>query len=419
MTSSSMNPTPCFSRSAGSLPFPRPVTLTLLTCLTLVAFAGEPAPAPSPSPYARWTRGPSRDADFFPIAVWLQSPAKARRYLDAGFNTYVGLWKGPTDEQLATLKSAGMKIICDQNDVGLRHLDDPTIIGWMHGDEPDNAQPKPGGGYGPPIPPEDIVRDYGRIRAADPSRPVLLNLGQGVAWDAWHGRGVRSNHPEDYPEYVKGGDIVSFDIYPVTHPSPAVTGKLSYVGRGVERLVGWSDGRVVWNCIECTRISSKTTKPTPAQVRSEVWMALIHGSRGIIYFVHEWEPKFNESALLDDAEMLAAVSELNREIARLAPVLNSPTLRDAVNVEPDPAGKIATMVKQTSQGAYLFAVEMRGEPTKARFQIENAPRTVASVNVEGTDRTIPLSDSAFNDTFAPWEARIYRLSRPAESALRP
>src|SRR5438128_2370857 len=85
----------------------------------------------------------------------------------------------------------------------------------MHGDEPDNAQSLGSGkGYGPPIPPERIISDFKRIRAADPSRPVLLNLGQGVAFDNYIGRGVRRNHPEDYPEYLKGCDIGSFDIYP-------------------------------------------------------------------------------------------------------------------------------------------------------------------------------------------------------------
>src|SRR2546422_571801 len=76
----------------------------------------------------------------------------------------------------------------------------------------DNAQPKPGGGYGDPIPPSKIIADYERIKAADPTRPVLLNLGQGVANDEWRGRGP---HPQDYREYVKGGDIISFDVYPV------------------------------------------------------------------------------------------------------------------------------------------------------------------------------------------------------------
>src|SRR5258705_1194237 len=102
----------------------------------------------------------------------------------AMYDTYVGLWRGPTEEQLATLEKAGLRLICHQNEVGMRHRDDSTIIGWMHGDEPDNAQSLGSdNGYGPPIPSDKIISDFKRIRAADPSRPVLLNLGQGVAFD--------------------------------------------------------------------------------------------------------------------------------------------------------------------------------------------------------------------------------------------
>src|SRR5258708_7792764 len=92
------------------------------------------------SPYHKWPHGPSPEASFFPIAVWLQNPSNAERYRAAGFNTYVGLWQGPTEQQLTALSKAGMRLICEQNEVALRHLDDRTIIGWMHGDEPDNAQ---------------------------------------------------------------------------------------------------------------------------------------------------------------------------------------------------------------------------------------------------------------------------------------
>jgi hypothetical protein len=164
----------------------------------------------------------------------------------------------------------------------------------------------------------------------------MLNLGQGVAWDGWHGRGVRSNHPEDYPEYLPGCDIVSFYIYPVAHSNPQVAGNLWYVARGVERLVKWSAGeKVVWNCIECTRIQSKSkSKATPSQVRSEVWMSLIHGSMGLIYFVHEWQPRFDEAALLHDSEiseMSREVTAISRQITELAPVLNRPTEKGSVS----------------------------------------------------------------------------------------
>ena len=373
--------------------------------------AGEAASPPARSPYLAWTNGPSSEANFFPIAVWLQSPSKAARYREAGFNTYVGLWRGPTEEQLAALRKAGMKLICEQNAVGLRHRDEPTIIGWMHGDEPDNAQSLgQGKGYGPPVPPERIQADYRRIREADPTRPVLLNLGQGVAWDNWIGRGVRRNHPEDYPDYVKGGDIISFDIYPVAHPSPEVAGKLWYVAEGVERLAHWTGGqKVIWNCLECTRIQTRDRKATPQQVRAEAWMSLIHDSQGLIYFVHEWQPRFNESALLDDPEMLAAVTRLNRQITRLAPILNSPFLRDLVTVSSrNPQVPVALMSKAHQGATYVFAAAMRDGETTATFKLKGFTGQ-QKVEVIDESRTIEAVDGGFEDRFSGWGVHLYRV----------
>jgi len=94
---------------------------------TTVATAQSVAVAEKPA--MPWTNGPWADSNFFPIAVWLQDPANAERYRKAGINTYVGLWQGPTGEQLAALKKAGLWAICGQNEAGLRHRADPTIIG--------------------------------------------------------------------------------------------------------------------------------------------------------------------------------------------------------------------------------------------------------------------------------------------------
>ena len=357
------------------------------------------------------------DPNVFPIAVWLQSPANAGRYRAAGINFYVGLWNGPTEGQLRSLKQAGISVICHQNQVGLAHLKDPTIVGWMHGDEPDNAQSLGvGKGYGPPIPPQTIIQDYERIRAADPNRPVLLNLGQGVAWDGWHGRGVRTNHPEDYPEYVKGCDIASFDIYPVTHPKPEVSGRLWYVAQGVERLVRWAGGgRKVWNCIECTRIDNPRQKPTPQQVRSEVWMSIVHGSQGLVYFVHEWQPRFNEAALLSDPNMLAAVTAINRRIEGLAPVLNSPTIPSGVIVATtDTDTPVAVMMKRHAGATYIFAVAMRDKAARATFTIPGMTGTVP-VTVLDEDRTLESRDGVFTDDFQPWDVHLYQMAGTANS----
>ena len=380
-----------------------------MVLLALVSYVSSPVGDDTRTPYSAWEHGLSSAPSFFPIAVWLQDPSTAEQYKAAGVNLYVGLWEGPTEEQLAKLRAAGMRVVCDQNEVGLKHLDDPVIAGWMHGDEPDNAQSLgEGKGYGPPILPEKIMADYKRIRVADTSRPILLNLGQAVAWDNYIGRGVRRNHPEDYPEYAKGGDIVSFDIYPVTSPYPEIRGNLWYVARGVDRLRGWAGGKkIVWNCIECTRISSDR-KATPDQVRAEVWMSLIHGSRGIIYFVHEWKPAFNEHALLDDPEMLAAVTRLNGQIRELAPVLNSPELTGAVRAESsNPDVPVDCTARRLGKDIYVFAAAMRDGAATARFQF-NVVET-ATVKVIDEGRTVEVRGGSFEDAFGPWGVHLYRI----------
>ncbi|MGO8704818.1 MAG: hypothetical protein ACLQVA_13470 [Candidatus Brocadiia bacterium] len=376
----------------------------LLLAATIAAGAGEA------SPYAQWKNGPPKDDSYFPIGVWLQSPSLAPEYKKAGINVFIGLWNGPTEAQLAELKKCGMQLICDQNRVALAHKDDPTIIGWLQDDEPDNAQSLPGGkGYGPPILPAKIVERYEAFHKADPTRPVYLGLGQGVAWDAWYGRGTRTNHPEDYAEYAKGADIVAFDIYPVAHDNAQVKDKLDLVGLGVARLVKWTEGRKpVWNTIECTRIETNF-KATPKQVKAEFWISLVNGSRGVLYFCHEWKPKFDDHALLDDPQMLAAVTANNRQVHELAPVLNSPTVADALKVESSNKDvPVAAMVKRHGGATYVFAVAMKPGDTEAAFTLDSLPAG-AQVEVLGENRKIEPAGGKFQDHFSHWDVHLYRI----------
>jgi hypothetical protein len=393
--------------------WPRALAASALLLAATMATAADEAKPERSSPYAQWKNGPSKDDSYFPIGVCTQEPILAPQYQKAGINLYVDLWQGPTEAQLADLKKCGMQVMCNQNAVGLAHKDDPLIVGWMIAeDEPDNAQALPGGkGFGPPIPPAKVLQEYERIYKADPTRPVFLCLGQGVAWDNWVGRGVRTHHPEDYPDYVKACDIAAFDIYPVAHNNPAVKDRLDFVARGVERLVKWTGGRKpVWDAIECTRIqSASNSKATPKQVRAEVWMSLVYGADGIMYFVHEWKPRFNEHALLDDPEMLEAVTAINKQIRELAPALNSPTVTGALKVESsNQAVPVAAMVKRHGGATYVFAVPMKAGATEAAFALESLPAG-AQVEVLGEDRKIEPADGKFQDRFSDWDVHLYRI----------
>jgi hypothetical protein len=252
------------------------------------------------------------------------------------------------------------------------------------------------------------------MKAKDPTRPILLNLGQGVANDEWVGRGPEGK-PEDYLTYVKGSDMVSFDIYPVTGlDKPDSENYLWYVPKGVDRLVKWTEGKKpVWTCIECTRIGERDKKATPRQVRAEVWMSLTHGSRGLIYFVHQFAPKFNEHALLDDPEMLSGVMQINRQIHELAPVLNSPLpVGGAGSVSSSNKVPISMMIRRYQGSTYVFSVGMRNEAVRGTFGIVGMPPKTEA-EVLGESRKIPVNHGIFSDDFKPYDVHLYRIRASA------
>jgi hypothetical protein len=236
----------------------------------------------------------------------------------------------------------------------------------------------------------------------------MLNLGQGVANDQWVGRGPGASL-DDYPAYVKGADIVSFDVYPVAGMQRSDGADLLwYVAKGVDRLVKWTAGKkVIWNVIECTHISDPKAKATPHQVKAEVWMSLIHGSRGLIYFVHQFQPRFNEHALLDDPEMLKAVTAINHQIRDLAAVLNSPTVPSAARVQSSRADVQIDLTTRRHGGiTYVFAVGMRNAPARGTFDVQHAGAT-SSVEVLGEGRHIKLNSDRFEDDFRPYDVHLY------------
>jgi len=140
-------------------------------------------------------------------------------------------------------------------------------------------------------------------------------------------------------------------------------------------------------------------------------MSIVHGSMGLIYFVHEWKPKFNESALLSDVEMLAAVTAVNKQITELAPVLNSAMVKDVVSVAPDNKGvPVATMAKEYKGAVYVFAVDMRDAETTATFTVRGS-KGERAVKVLGENRQVDSKDGVFKDKFNAWDVHIYMLEK--------
>lgn len=356
----------------------------------------------------------SANPNYFPIGVWLQQTRHAKEYKMAGVNTYVGLWDGLDQAQLSELKNAGMKVMCDQNAFALGKLTDTTIYAWTQGDEPDNAQwNATTNKYDPCIDPAVIISRYNDLKVKDATRPVYLNLGQGVSNIDWVGRGTCTGKTDLYPVYkngyVKGCDIVSYDIYPVNN-TDITKEKLWYVPKGIDSLRVWSeDKKPVWCWIEVTKIDSKTSnrQPTAQEVKAEVWMALVHGASGFGYFCHSWKPDLDDAALLNDATMLDAVTKINKEITSLAPVLNSKTTNGYASVtSSNTAVPINMLTKNIGNVNYIFSVGMRPGTTTATFSINSGN----TVEVIGEARTITVNAGKFTDNFSSYGVHLYKIT---------
>ena len=347
-----------------------------------------------------------REVGFFPLGVWLQSPNTAPRYKAMGINTFVGLWKGPTESQLATLARYSMFAVADQNDVALNSPNRYVIKAWLDSrDEPDNAQSTAYGLLRTCIPATEVVRRSHEMKGRDATRPVMVLFGQGIANEFWRGRGLCNGDMNYYDVAVDGADILAFDIYPMGSTSPPVKGKLEYVAHGVTNLLKRaSPEQAVWNAIETTSLDPQVPV-TPAQVRSEVWMALVHGSTGIVYFVHEFEPRFREDAIFRYPKTVEEVAKINELITALSPVLKSPNVLGKLTVSA--AVPIAVMVKSYEGFLYVFAVSMQNGDCRAKFSMQTL--TDSQADVINESRSIKIVNGVFEDSFAGYDVHIYKI----------
>ncbi|RKX97648.1 MAG: hypothetical protein DRP54_08910 [Spirochaetes bacterium] len=311
------------------------------------------------------------------------------------------------------MKLNNIKLICAQNEFTLSenvlNSYGDVIVGWSHQDEPDNAQWN-GSSYDPCVDPTEIQSLYNQWKTNDSTRPVYLNLGQGVSNIDWTGRGTCTGKWEMYDDYILGCDIVAYDIYPVSTNQTNVQGNLWYLPKGVDSLRSWcNDQKPVWDWIECTPVH-QNIKPTKEQVTYLVWSSIIHGARGISYFAPKLpgQSGADYDGVLNDPVMLDHITQLNQQILSLAPVLNSNDILNRVEVSSSNSEvPVDILVKEYQGVLYIFAAAMRNSSTTASFTVQNVPTN--TVFVLGEDREITISGNNFEDDFSGYGVHLYQI----------
>jgi hypothetical protein len=272
------------------------------------------------------------------------------------------------------------------------------------------------------------MSEYKLMVDKDPTRPVMIGLGQGAAVNSWYGRGNRTNKPRDYRKYSKWADMVSFDCYPMNENrlfeaggidykirfNTEIANSIWYIANGIDNLREATDySKPVWVWLECTNMHSLAQFDLQAyHIKAEAWMALIHGANGIGYFCHDLQPNLVQGGVLQAkySSYLQAISDNNALITANAPILNTQTVSNAATVSTDSVGKpVDIMVKRVGSFTYIYAVSMRPGTPKATFALRDFVGT-SSVEVLGENRTITAKEGVFQDTFTDYGVHIYKVA---------
>nr|MDT0658392.1 DUF4082 domain-containing protein [Micromonospora sp. DSM 115978] len=411
------SPTPTSTAPTG-----RPVTLDL----PRIPWEGGPAYYGSFPAAQRtgWT-----NPSFFPIGVWYESVVSQEdvdKDKAVGLNTYVML-TDTTDVEL--IRRNGMSAIIPEP---FRNRGDESV-GWILGDEADMWGGPGNGtwtgnypGQGPICTSSregcglDVMRRESASVPAGETGLRYANYGKGVMF--WQS-------DSDAGKFVNGfSSVVSNDIYwytdpyvctaPAEGPSKGVTRqncrRAANYGLTMERMreLDALDGKrqPVWAFVEVGHPFTEDDAPTinGDQIAGAVMSSLIHEARGIQYFNHNFGGSCISQHVLRDrcgAGIRPAVTELNKRVTSLAPVLNTQSYAWEFNPGLD------TMLKAHDGSFYVFS--MLGSRTATGSHKLALPPELAGSRAEVLfeNRTVPVVNGAIQDNFAAEHTyHIYKIT---------
>ena len=385
-----------------------------------------------PGYYARFAKADATgwdDPDFFPIGVWYEG-VNSQQDVDqdkgAGLNTYVMLTDG---SDLDLIERNGMYAMTTES----RSDTGGETTAWIINDEvdmwggagdgtwtgkyPGEGNPCTSGRYDCGF---DIMKRLSADLPAGDGRMRYANFGKGVMF--WQSDADASRFVNNYTT------VVSNDIYWYTDPNVCYSAsegatigvttdtcrRSANYGRTMDRMrtVDAMDGKrqPVYAFVEVGHPFTETNSLTinADQIAGAVVNSLIHEARGILYFNHNFGgPCISQHVLRDacGAAVRPAVSQLNRRITGLAPVLNT----QSYQWESNP--KLDTMLKVHDGSFYLFAMPGRSGGTGEQKLALPKGASGAAAEVLFENRTVPIADGAITDTFAKeFSYHIYKIT---------
>jgi len=323
--------------------------------------------------------------------AWLKSSARRGILKDGTLADYMGMFK----DHPALL---GWHISSEEDmGLGRKARAERGIEGW---------HPKPNGTTA------DIAERRRQVKAVDPDHPVLVMFSgaQMLAADRKFGWTVPT--PEEfYLEAAKSGDIVYQDIFPVANNT---ADDISQVGDATRLLAKYARGRKhLWAAVDAgdrKRWSTKSHAPTGAEIRNELWQAVVEGAHGLGFDYTSWKPTWASIRMSEDGEkgLTAAVREIQ---ALKEPILlGDPRVEVAMTQEATQGGEVRATTRLHDGKLYVFAVNVRTKPTTATIGLMQPLGQTAQVL--GEKRTVNVVHNSIRDALDALGVHLYVIEKP-------
>jgi len=346
---------------------------------------------------------PAALKDFFLLGAWDQHSDSFQAWKDRGINTVVEV-----SEDIDTWTRAA-------NDIGFMMIrrarpdpptgpadnpdrNEPRLLAWLLYDEPEF-----GGADGLQL----VTSERADWNQIDPARPAVTNFVGSLVANILDPADTLCNGPGDltgntscYPDFLAQEEWVMQDFYPVAWSVP-----LSTIGQIGDSLTRWSSGKPQIFVIEAADIlRDQPLSLTPDELREEIWDAIVHGARGVVYFPYMGcDPCLASDGVTPD--VAAEMTAQNRTITALQSVLQG-------EINPGVVGlRAATPLEATWRVAgtktYFFVLNTSPQSVTKTMAIKGSVAPDHLIEYQES-RVVPVTaTNQFADTFGPYGVHIY------------
>jgi hypothetical protein len=324
-----------------------------------------------------------RGAPFFPVMLIDQCTAGAvthahRLGINAILNEHCGGMS--PHRQLSMMQSKSLAILPIKG----RAIRGSGLLGWTFPDEPENN------GWTP----ARLRRAHTYARGSADGLVSFMTTTGGFFHAPYRNPQISKS---TYGQFAQMADVAGFDLYPLGHCQSNL-GAVYEAQRAFIRLAG---DMPTFQWIETGPIKPTYCggfKMTPAELKAEVWLAIVGGARGIGYFTHTWSPDHNAF------DVSPTLQKTMRTTSKLLDSVQQGLLGRTV-LSGANSSSVKVIARAGSDRNFVFAVNTQRAPINVQVYV---PRLHGgALQVVGEKRSLNVNDGRFMDSFQPLAVHVY------------